>query len=90
MVRGKCKGNYGGFWNEVSILNHAVSDKFEICRRIILPSLTPPWGPPGGMILPDVVGLTFGGYLRSTSSLLVGRSQMIFNHLAPLSSADLL
>lgn len=33
----------------------------------------PPWGLRGGMTLPDVVGLTFGGFLRSMSSLLVGR-----------------
>lgn len=41
--------------------------------------------------MPDFAGLIFRRLLRllrSTSSLLVGRSQMIFNHLATCSSPD--
>lgn len=44
----------------------------------------------GGLSLPDVVGLTFWGFLRSTSSLLVGRVSNDFQSPGYSSSAELL
>ena len=52
-----------------------------------------PPGPPGGMTLPDVVGLTFfwGGGVPSLHVLSLGwpGSQMIFNHLVTLARLGL-